>query len=101
MGYEGRFHLGRRDIDAAHLEHVVGASAVDVIAVLVDAVLVAAARPGTLEGVLGRAAATSTASTRTAILVAAARPRTPVHDRRGRAADLELAELARLGDDAA
>src|SRR5687767_12377564 len=83
MRHERRLHLGRRHIDAAHLEHVVGAAAVDVIAVLVDAVLVAAARPRTLEGVL-----------RFLALV-------PVHDRGGRAADLQLAQLARLGDDAA
>lgn len=75
--------LDRRHPDAAHLEHVVRAAAVGVVAVLVEGVLVAAARPGAMEGVLGLLA-----------LV-------PVHERRGRAADLELAELARLGDDVA
>src|SRR5262249_61704833 len=76
-------HSPRRDVDAAHFEHVVGAPAVGVVPVGIEAVLVPATRPRTLEGVLGAAA-----------LV-------PVHDRRGRAADLQLAELAWLGDDVA
>src|SRR5204863_6622788 len=63
--------------------HVVGAAAVGVVAILVEAVLVAAAGPWALERALGLLA-----------LV-------PVQDRRGRAADLELAELAGLGDDVA
>src|SRR6185312_15747980 len=75
--------LDRRDVDAAHLQHVVGAPAVRVVALRIEAVLVPATRPRTLEGVLGPLA-----------LV-------PIHDRRGRSADLQLAELARLGDYAA
>ena len=42
---QGQLDLERRHPDAADLEHVVGASAVDVAAVLVDAVLVARVRP--------------------------------------------------------
>src|SRR6185436_19587146 len=78
-----RLDLNRRDIDAAHFEHVVRAPTVGVVALRVEAVLVAATRPRALEGALGAAALA------------------PVHDRRGRAADLQLAELARLGDDVA
>jgi hypothetical protein len=80
---ERRLHFHRRDVDAAHLEHVVGAPAVGVVAVLVEAVLVAASRPRPLEGVLGLLA-----------LV-------PVHERGGRPADLQLAKLPGLRDEPA
>src|SRR6185369_5799788 len=70
--------LEGRDIDAADLEHVVGASAIGEIAVLAFDVFVAAARPLAEEG---RAAALAIV---------------PVEGGAGRAGDLELADLARL-----
>src|SRR5690606_27630267 len=66
----------RRDVDAAHLEHVVAAAAVGVVAVLAAGVLVAAAGPFAGEGVLGLAAAV------------------PVHQGGAGPVDLQLADLA-------
>src|SRR2546422_981247 len=71
--------FNRRNVDAAHLQHVVGPAAVDVVAPFVHAVLIAASRPRTEEGVLGALA-----------LV-------PIHDGRGRPLDLELTEFTGLG----
>ncbi|MCY1293744.1 hypothetical protein D9M70_430120 [compost metagenome] len=69
--------LERRDVDAADLEHVVAAPCIGVVAVGITQVLVAAARPFADEGVAG--------------LVAIA----PVHQRRARSLDVEVADLAR------
>src|SRR5207247_4131745 len=61
-------------------QHVVGAAAVGVVALLVHAVLVAAAGPRALEGVFR------------------AFPLVPVHERAGRPANLQLAQFARPSD---
>src|ERR1700730_16549517 len=71
-----RLDLGRRDIHAAHLQHVVAAAAIDVITVLVLEILVPGARPYAVEG--GPAAL--------AVV--------PVTGRTGRAADQEVADFA-------
>ena len=49
MRDQSRLDLGRRDIDTTDLQHVVGAAGVDIIAVFVAAILVAAQRPLPLE----------------------------------------------------
>ena len=77
--HQRRLDLERRDPDAAHLEHVVAAAGVGVVAVGVAHVLVAALGPAALEGL--------------ARLLAVA----PVHQRRARALDVEVADLA-VGD---
>src|SRR6202171_781881 len=73
---ERRFDFERRDVDAADLEHVVGAAAIGVIAVAIDGVFVPALGPRPEKG--GEAS----------------RPIVPVVGRAGGAADLQLADLA-------
>src|SRR5712671_3367012 len=70
--------LERRDIDAADLEHVIGAAAIGEVAVFALDVFVAAARPLAEEG-------------RPAALAVV-----PVEGGAGRPGDLELADLTRL-----
>ena len=82
MLHQRRLDLERGDPDAAHLQHVVAAAGVGVVAVGVAHVLVAALGPAALEGL--------------ARLLAVA----PVHQGRARALDVEVADLA-VGDRAA
>ena len=72
------FDLERRDINAADLQHVVAAAAIDEEAVLVLAIFVAGAGPFPQEG------------------GARLRAVVPVHDGAGRPAHLQLADLALL-----
>src|SRR6478672_10720012 len=76
MLHQRGFHLERRHVDAAYLQHVVGAARIDVTAVFAAGVLVAAARPFALES-------------RTRLRVVG-----PVQERRARPADVEIAYLA-------
>src|SRR5205814_1040638 len=76
MSDQGGLDLGRRDVHAAHLHHIVAAAAIDVIAVVVREILVPSARPYAVEG--GPAAL--------AVV--------PVARRTGRAADQQVADLA-------
>src|SRR6267142_5727573 len=76
MRDQRRLDLGRRDIHAAHLQPVVAAPAIDVIAVLVLVIFVAGAGPIAIEG-------------RPAALAVV-----PVARRTGRAVDQEVADLA-------
>src|SRR5262249_45547374 len=80
MALQHALHLERRDVHARDLEHVVAPAAVDEVAVLVDDVFVAGARPFADEG-----------GARLLAIV-------PVHNRAGRSALLQLAHLARLID---
>ncbi len=70
------FDLERRDVDPAHLHHVVGAAAVNVVAVGVEGVFIAGPGPRTLEG------------------LAAFRALVPVHDGACRAGDFQMAEFS-------
>src|SRR5438105_10970481 len=76
---ESRLYLGRRNIDATDLEHVVGTAGIDVVAVFVTTVFVAAFSPRPVER------------------VSAALSVIPVKLRAGRPGNLQLADLALLG----
>src|ERR1019366_4893741 len=77
--HQRRLDLEGRDPDAAHLEHVVAAPGIGVVAVGVARILVAALGPAALEG-LARALAVA-----------------PVHECRAGTPDVEIADLA-VGD---